>query len=207
MMQRFKETGHPIFKSINALSRGILKRKNGREAIHFNTDTSNTELLFRTIHSANKLSVYGAVSHWCEEFGRTPHEKEDTSDKFASKENEEILKMLNPQEVNSLVRTPRNGSPASENGLRESLRNFESLSKTNQFTRICENASFKHRVSAGMRYKTSPDVNDGFGDFTTACRVYAHTPNPDRMQQFQEEPYLDQSSKFTPYNFLAHSWN
>ena len=27
MMQRLKETGHPMFKSINALSRGILNRK------------------------------------------------------------------------------------------------------------------------------------------------------------------------------------
>ena len=62
------------------------------------------ELLSRSIHAANQLSIHGAVSNWCEEFGRTPCEKEDTSDKCATKENEEILKMVNPQEVNSLVR-------------------------------------------------------------------------------------------------------
>ena len=28
MLERFKETGHPVFKSVSALSRGILKRKN-----------------------------------------------------------------------------------------------------------------------------------------------------------------------------------
>ena len=31
MVERFKETGHPVIKSISALSRGILKRKGGRE--------------------------------------------------------------------------------------------------------------------------------------------------------------------------------
>ena len=36
------------------------------QTIHF---TLNTELLFRTIHSANQLSIYRAVACWCEEFG------------------------------------------------------------------------------------------------------------------------------------------
>ena len=50
MVKRFKDTGHPVVKSISALSRGILKRKNGRDTIHFTADASNTELLFRIIH-------------------------------------------------------------------------------------------------------------------------------------------------------------
>ena len=44
--------------------------------MHFNADSSNTELLFRTLHSANQLSVHGAVSSWCEEFAQTtPNQK------------------------------------------------------------------------------------------------------------------------------------
>ena len=35
MIQRFKETGHPVFKSISALSRGILIQKKGENTIHF----------------------------------------------------------------------------------------------------------------------------------------------------------------------------
>ena len=59
------------------LSREILKRKGGRCTLHFDADSSNTELLLRTIHSANQLSIYGAVSSWCEEFAqRTPNRKE-----------------------------------------------------------------------------------------------------------------------------------
>ena len=75
MVERFKDTGHPVFKSISALSRGILKKKNGRDTIHFNADASNTELLFQIIHSVNQLSMYGAVSTWCEQFGLTEEEK------------------------------------------------------------------------------------------------------------------------------------
>ena len=70
-----------------------LNRKGGRDTIHFNADQSNIENLFRTIHSANQLSIYGAVSSWCEEFAqRTPNQKESTSEKFVAKANEQVLK-------------------------------------------------------------------------------------------------------------------
>ena len=55
----YKETGHPAFRGISALNRGVLKREGGRCTIHFTAEVSNTELLFRTIHSANQLSIYG----------------------------------------------------------------------------------------------------------------------------------------------------
>ena len=97
MVQRFAETGHPIFKGISALSRGILKRKQKRDTIHFNADSSNTELLFRTIHSASQLSIFGAVSNWCEEFGQNPNETE-TSVKF--EKTAQTLKKVRPQGPN-----------------------------------------------------------------------------------------------------------
>ena len=56
MVQRCKETGHPVCTSASALSRGILRTLKGKETIHFNADASNTELLFRIIHSVNQLS-------------------------------------------------------------------------------------------------------------------------------------------------------
>ena len=74
MVQRFKETGHPLLKSISALSRGILKNK-GKDTTLFNSDCTNTELLFQTIHSVNQLSIYGAVANWCQQFGMTEEEK------------------------------------------------------------------------------------------------------------------------------------
>ena len=38
MVQRFKENGHLVFKSISALSRGMLKQEKGKTSIHFNGD-------------------------------------------------------------------------------------------------------------------------------------------------------------------------
>ena len=55
MVHRFKGTGHLVFKSISALSRGIGKQKKGKTSICFNGDSMNTELLFQTIHSVNQL--------------------------------------------------------------------------------------------------------------------------------------------------------
>ena len=59
---------------ISVMSRGIQKKKNNRDTIRFNADASNTELLFRIMHSVNQLSIYGAVSNWCEHFGFTEEE-------------------------------------------------------------------------------------------------------------------------------------
>ena len=70
-------------KSISALNRGILKRKNNRDTVHFTADALNTELLYRTIHSANQLSNYGAVACWCENSCLKPDE---TSEKLVETE-------------------------------------------------------------------------------------------------------------------------
>ena len=55
--------------------------------IHLNADASNTELLFRIIHSVNQLR---AVSNWCEQFGLAEDEKgqERTPDKGESMKKE-----------------------------------------------------------------------------------------------------------------------
>ena len=59
MVQRFRDTGHLVFKITSSLSRGTLKQKKGRCTIHFSGDSMDTELLIQPIHSANQLSVYG----------------------------------------------------------------------------------------------------------------------------------------------------
>ena len=56
--QQFKETGHPIFICTSDLSRGVLKRRNGKSTIRFNGGSKNTELLFQTIHSVNQISFF-----------------------------------------------------------------------------------------------------------------------------------------------------
>ena len=89
-----------------------------------------------------------------------------------AKENEQRLNNVKPQEANSLLQTPRSDDPASGNRLRECLQNFETLEKSIQFSKVCEDASFWKRVSIGMSYKTIPDVDDGLGYRNPACREY-----------------------------------
>ena len=45
MAERFEESGHPVFQSVSPLARGILRKKNNEETIHFTAEPSNTELL------------------------------------------------------------------------------------------------------------------------------------------------------------------
>ena len=42
--------------------------------------------LFRNIHSASQLSIYGAVSDWSGQLGQSPNETEPISEKFMTSE-------------------------------------------------------------------------------------------------------------------------
>ena len=55
MVERFKDTGHPVLKSISALIRGILQ-KNGRDTLPFNADP-------RTQSSVQIMQSDGAVTN------------------------------------------------------------------------------------------------------------------------------------------------
>ena len=70
MMIKFVESGHPVFRATSPLSRGTLKSKGGRKlSVHFCADGDTIETVVRTIISVNQLSIYGAVSDVCEEYG------------------------------------------------------------------------------------------------------------------------------------------
>ena len=98
--------------------------------------------------------------------------REPTSERFVAKENDQLLKHVKPQEVNSLVQTPWSDDPASGNRLRTCLQNLETLEKKHPIYKVCKVASFWKRVSIEMSYKTIADVGDGFVDRTPACREY-----------------------------------
>ena len=164
LVNNFKESGHPIFPGISALNRGILKREGRKCTIHFTAESSNTEPLFRTIRPANQLSVYGAVASWCEERAHTiPGQTHMIMEKSVAKDNNQLSQKLEPQEVDSLVQSPRRNGGAAGHRLRVSLRQLEELEKEVQLIR---------RVSVGMHYKTGHNVNDGFEGSTGACREY-----------------------------------
>ena len=145
-MQRIKETGHLVFKSISVWSRGILKQNKGKSTIHFNGDSMNTELWFQTIHSVNQLSVYGAVANWCRQIGLTEEEKGRAS---LAVDNH-ILTKLKPEVAQLLVSLP---TLATGDTMRENALSFEALPGKIQLSQSCEKADFKYRVAAGKQYR------------------------------------------------------
>ena len=63
IMIKFSESGNPVFRATSPFSRGTLKSKGGGKlSIHFCADQGTIESVFRTVISANQLSVDGAVS-------------------------------------------------------------------------------------------------------------------------------------------------
>ena len=103
----------------------MLKKKNDTDTIHFNADASNIELLFRIILSVNQLSIYGAASNWCEQFGLTEEERE-LERPLARKESvtKGVLSSVKSQEVQLLVSFPRLVSGES---LQKNIQDFESV--------------------------------------------------------------------------------
>ena len=118
------------------------------------------------IHSANQLSMYGAVASWCDDLAQQiPGQTHMVMEKSLSKASKQLNQKLEPQEVNSLVQTPRRNDGAAGNRLRDYVQQFEELTQE-----ACESAGFIRRVSEGMHYKTVHDVNDDFDGKTAACR-------------------------------------
>ena len=80
--------------------------------------------------------------------------------------NTEILKNVKSQEVNSFLSSPRR---ASGHKLRENIQDVESLSETSIHKGL-RTRTVLVPASVGMRYKTKPDQDDGFGDPIPSCR-------------------------------------
>ena len=65
-MEEFQNSGNLVFRGVSPLGRGTLKMRSGRNNIHFNGELDDFDFLFRTVHAANQLCIYGAVTMLCE---------------------------------------------------------------------------------------------------------------------------------------------
>ena len=181
VVHRFQETGF-MFKSISEnpiilcskapvlSSRGILKGKKGKD---FNGAFSNTELLFRIIHSVNQLTIYGAAANWCEQFDLTEEEKGRTSVSVDNK----ILTSVPREEVQFSVSLPTRASGTS---LQVNTLSFEALSS---------------RIQLGMKKKLDSTRTTG-GEELFFSVGNAHflelILNHESMQLFPKAQSLDQ---------------
>ena len=176
MVERFKDTRLPVFKSISVLSRGILNKKNGRDIIHCNADASNTELFFPN-YSFCKTAQYLRSSF------ELVVNNSDWQRKNRNNNDPRGMERIRDQKTSYQVRTQLSRS-----------KTFGILSKTciwKQFAEetfrtsnhcpgqfdslgVCELTSFRHRVSVGFNFETQLDEDDGFGQVDSIMpRIHA----------------------------------
>ena len=75
-----------------------------------------------------------------------------------------MLTSVPSHEVQLLVSPPKM--------VQENILALDALSDRIQFSKLCEDAWLKHRISAGTMYKTRPDEDDGYGQLVPLCREY-----------------------------------
>ena len=175
------ETGHPIFKGVSAMNRGVLKRRKN-ERIHFHCGNfKRWNSLFQLIHSANQLSISRSSSN-LEVYSTVPKETEPISEKFVTSEasvNTETPKRVHSEEEwNSLVGSGQ--VHACLCGERDML---QSSSKT--WTCM-----------------------DGFGGLTPSCRedsrLRGEAGSNNFLVQLQKELWLDQCYNLLWWKFVGN---
>ena len=175
MVDDFENSGHPVFKGISPLDRGILKKKKGKDTIHFNGEYSNVDPWYRTVHSANQLCIHGAVTKWCEtqsgtESGKRSHPGYESA-RRTPRENE-----MKREELKSLVDIPML-PPALGNRMLQNLESFESMPRRNQMEFLRTTAGFYHPVKIGRTFSTTLHKEDGWRKCTSLCKEYAKPRN------------------------------
>ena len=100
MIASFKDSDIQ-YSELPALNRGFLRKRGGRCTIHFSAEPSDAELLFRTITSANQLSIFGAVAECCDDLAQQIAGRSFSSfEKSIAKVTEQLNRRLAPEEVN-----------------------------------------------------------------------------------------------------------
>ena len=159
MMLKFAESGHPIFRATSALERGELRSKvKGRKSIHFN----GSELILRTIVSANQLSIYGAVADLC----KTLSKDSDVAGKPAA--NEDLESMEIPTELP--IADPHTNAELQGNLLQDCEHKFGQLPEDQKWFKLCCDAGLKI-VEKGQFFITLDD-EEGPDEMKNLCREY-----------------------------------
>ena len=159
MMIKFGESGHPVFRATNPVSRGTLKSKGGGKlSMHFCADGDSIETVFRTSFSVNQVSIHGAGSDFCEEY-KACHVRmvrpvlEGQSDP-----------LFVPTSLLMKTLTPSTDDPAQEDLLQKYKEQLERLSQQNRVIKIC--------TGVGQFFMTKD--TEEFSQITesVACREY-----------------------------------
>ena len=173
-MIKFRESGHPVFRATSPLSRETLKSKEGGKlSIHFCADGDTIETVLRTIISVNQLSIDGAVSDVCEEYGTC----QTSTGRPVVAEQSDIF--FAP--ADSLIMTPTSSIeiPAQEILLQKHKERVENLPQPDQLIKMCTDAGFLKTVEVGQYFMTKH--TEEFLQFAepVTCREY-NLPRDDK---------------------------
>ena len=141
-MWKIAKTVDIQYPSYQFVELGVLEKKRWKMY-----DPLQCRPLFCTIHSANQLSIYGAVASWCEELAQLISGQTHLSmEKSVAKANDQLYQKLEGTDTKwRVVKWDKNNSSL-------------------------WSAGFMRRVSIGIFHKTIHDVDDGFEGATGACR-------------------------------------
>ena len=142
---KFENSGHLVFQGVSPLGRGILKQRNNQETIHFNGENGN---MYLTVHAANQLCIYGAVSMWC---GPNSGEAGQSRLERARKMSPEIK--IKQEDLKSLVDIPR---------ILENLKDFNSMPFMSKIEYLRTTAKFYHPTEEGNYYVTTTLDDEGW---------------------------------------------
>ena len=127
---------------------GLRSKGHGKLSIHFTADYSTIETIFRTIVSANQLSLYGAFANMCEEF--ESHQNRSGQPDALMGQSIILSEIKAGQQYKKRIK---------------------SLSQESKVSRFCMDAGFVHVVEVGQYFMTK-DTGD-FRQFrAVACREY-----------------------------------
>ena len=102
-------------------------------SIHSNVEPESAELLFRTLHAANQLSIHGAVAHWC------------------NRQQVQVTELsTEPHLFHGIGNTSARCKSAQSRSLLEAAR----------LATMCEDAGFVRAVSKGQSFMTGPELDE-----------------------------------------------
>ena len=162
MVEDFENSGHPVFQGVSPLGRGILKRRNNRNTIHFNGEY--------TVHATNQLYIYGAVSKWC---GPNSRDASQSKPESARKMSPEIPINGRSQVIGWYSKTTArigklNASEFEGFQLDAFMSKIECLRTT---------AKFHHPIERGIYDVTTTLEDDGWRKRTSMCKEYTAPRN------------------------------
>ena len=154
-------------RASSPLSRGRLNKSKGHGnlSIHYSADLETIETIFRTIVSANQLSLYGAVAEMCEEY-ETLHDRKGQPVVGGQSSSSLVLSVIKTEVLLDCDDLANKDLLLQQYGER-----IEKLSQQDKLSKFCIDAGFLNVVEIGQYFMTKDTAE--FSQFhAVACRDY-----------------------------------